>query len=55
MAAEKSLKIGVLKSLKTIFLFEKSIKHTLFLGFHLSLINTNEAEVSQKSSLHGNG
>lgn len=50
MAAEKSLEVGILKLLKTKFLFEKTIKHTLFLGFHLSLINTNETELSQKSS-----
>lgn len=34
---------------------KQHIMHTIFMGFHLSLINTTEAELSQKSSLHGNG
>lgn len=54
MATEKTLKVGILKSLKPKFIFEKNRKHTLFLGLHLSLINTSEAELSQKSRLHGN-
>lgn len=68
VAAKKSLKIGILKQLKVTFLFEKKnptkntktkpaqhIMHEIRMGFHLSLINTDKAEFSQKSSLHGNG
>lgn len=36
------------KLLKTKFIFEKSIKHILFLGFHPSLIDTSEAEKQKK-------
>lgn len=36
------------KLLKTKFLFEKTIKHILFLGFHPRLINTSEAEKQKK-------
>lgn len=47
---KKSLKVGILKSLKPKFIVEKTIKHTLFLGFLMSLINANEAELSQKKA-----
>lgn len=34
--------------LKTKLLFEKTIKHILFLGFHPSLISISEAEKQKK-------